>query len=50
MKRIVYREWRLAPQRYWALLASLAVIAGICLLPKQNKRVDDNCYPITALV
>lgn len=29
MKRIVYREWRLAPQRYWGLLAILAVIAGI---------------------
>ena len=29
MKRIVYREWRLAPQRYWALLASLAAVAGI---------------------
>ncbi len=29
MKRIVYREWRLAPQRYWGILAILAVIAGI---------------------
>ncbi len=29
MKRIVYREWRLAPQRYWGLLAILAVVAGI---------------------
>jgi molybdopterin-containing oxidoreductase family membrane subunit len=29
MKRIVYREWRLAPQRYWGLLAILGVIAGI---------------------
>jgi len=29
MKRIVYREWRLAPQRYWALLALLGVVAGI---------------------
>jgi molybdopterin-containing oxidoreductase family membrane subunit len=29
MKRIVYREWRLAPQRYWGLLALLAVIAGM---------------------
>lgn len=29
MKRIVYREWRLAPQRYWALLAILAVVAAI---------------------
>jgi len=24
MKRIVYREWRLTPQRYWSLLAILA--------------------------
>jgi len=29
MKRIVYREWRLAPQRYWGLLAILAVVAGV---------------------
>ena len=29
MKRIVYREWRLAPQRYWGLLAILAAVAGI---------------------
>ncbi len=29
MKRIVYREWRLEPPRYWALLAILAVVAGI---------------------
>lgn len=29
MKRIVYREWRLAPQRYWGLLAILAVVAGL---------------------
>ncbi len=29
MKRIVYREWRLAPRRYWALLASLAAVAGV---------------------
>jgi len=29
MKRIVYREWKLAPQRYWGLLAILAVIAGL---------------------
>jgi len=29
MKRIVYREWRLAPQRYWALLAILGALAGI---------------------
>jgi len=29
MKRIVYREWRLQPQRYWGLLAILGVVAGI---------------------
>jgi len=29
MKRIVYREWKFAPQRYWGLLAILAVIAGL---------------------
>jgi molybdopterin-containing oxidoreductase family membrane subunit len=29
MKRIVYREWRIAPERYWGLLATLAVIIGI---------------------
>ena len=29
MKRIVYREWKLAPQRYWGLLAILGVIAAI---------------------
>jgi len=29
MKRIVYREWRLSPQRYWGLLAILATIAGL---------------------
>ena len=29
MKRIVYREWRIAPERYWGLLAILAVVAGI---------------------
>jgi molybdopterin-containing oxidoreductase family membrane subunit len=29
MKRIVYREWRLSPQRYWGLLAILAVVAGM---------------------
>ena len=29
MKRIVYREWSLAPQRYWGLLAILAVVAGL---------------------
>ena len=29
MKRIVYREWRIEPPRYWGLLAVLAAIAGI---------------------
>ena len=29
MKRIVYREWRLAPQRYWGLLAILGAVAGV---------------------
>ena len=29
MKRIVYREWRLTPQRYWSLLAVLGAVAGI---------------------
>jgi len=29
MKRIVYREWKLAPQRYWGLLTILAIIAGL---------------------
>ncbi len=29
MKRIVYREWRLAPQRYWGLLVVLAAVAGL---------------------
>ena len=29
MKRIVYREWRIPPARYWAHLAVLAVIIGI---------------------
>jgi Ni/Fe-hydrogenase subunit HybB-like protein len=29
MKRIVYREWRIEPERYWGLLAILGVIAGI---------------------
>lgn len=29
MKRIVYREWRLTPQRYWGLLAILGAIAGL---------------------
>jgi molybdopterin-containing oxidoreductase family membrane subunit len=29
MKRIVYREWRLPPQRYWGLLAILVAVAGL---------------------
>ena len=29
MKRIVYREWRLQPERYWGLLAILGAVAGI---------------------
>jgi molybdopterin-containing oxidoreductase family membrane subunit len=29
MKRIVYREWSVAPHRYWALLGILAVVAGV---------------------
>jgi len=29
MKRIVYREWRLTPQRYWGLLVILAAVAGL---------------------
>jgi Ni/Fe-hydrogenase subunit HybB-like protein len=29
MKRVVYREWRLAPQRYWAILTILATVAGM---------------------
>ena len=29
MKRIVYREWRIPPARYWGVLGILAVIAGI---------------------
>lgn len=29
MKRIVYREWRLAPQRYWGLLVIFALVAGL---------------------
>ena len=29
MKRIVYREWRIPPARYWSILAILAVVAGI---------------------
>ena len=29
MKRIVYREWRLQPERYWGLLAILGAVAAI---------------------
>jgi molybdopterin-containing oxidoreductase family membrane subunit len=29
MKRIVYREWRIPPARYWGILGILAVVAGI---------------------
>jgi Ni/Fe-hydrogenase subunit HybB-like protein len=29
MKRIVYREWRIPPARYWAILAILAAVIGI---------------------
>ncbi len=29
MKRIVYREWRIAPERYWGLLAILAAVVAI---------------------
>lgn len=29
MKRIVYREWRISPARYWGILGILAVVAGI---------------------
>lgn len=29
MKRIVYREWRIPPARYWSILVVLAVVAGI---------------------
>lgn len=29
MKRIVYREWRIEPERYWGLVAILALVAGI---------------------
>lgn len=29
MKRIVYREWRIPPARYWGILGILAAIAGI---------------------
>lgn len=29
MKRIIYREWRIPPARYWSLLGILAVVVGI---------------------
>ncbi len=29
MKRIVYREWRIPPARYWAILGILAAVAGL---------------------
>jgi Ni/Fe-hydrogenase subunit HybB-like protein len=29
MKRIVYREWRIQPERYWGLLAILGAVVGI---------------------
>jgi molybdopterin-containing oxidoreductase family membrane subunit len=29
MKRIVYREWRILPERYWGLLAILGAVAGV---------------------
>ncbi len=29
MKRIIYREWRIDPGRYWGLLATLLVVIGI---------------------
>lgn len=29
MKRIVYREWRIEPERYWGLVAILALVAGV---------------------
>lgn len=29
MKRVVYREWSLAPQRYWGLVAILIAVAGV---------------------
>lgn len=29
MKRIVYREWRVAPERYWGLLAILAAVIAV---------------------
>lgn len=32
MKRIVYREWRIPPARYWGLLGILAAVVGIATL------------------
>jgi molybdopterin-containing oxidoreductase family membrane subunit len=29
MKRIVYREWQLKPQRYWSILAILGAVAAV---------------------
>ena len=29
MKRVVYREWRIQPQRFWSLLGILAAVIGI---------------------
>lgn len=29
MKRIIYREWRIDPRRYWGLLAALLALIGI---------------------
>ena len=40
MKRIVYREWRLQPERYWGLLAILgavAAIAGLAVLYMEHE-------------
>ena len=36
MKRIVYREWRLQPERYWGLLAILGAVAAIAGLGMQG--------------
>ncbi len=32
MKRIVYREWRIPPARYWGILGILATVIGIATL------------------
>ncbi len=40
MKRIVYREWRLQPERYWGLLAILgavAAVAGLAVLYMEHE-------------